>query len=148
MLNQGQASQILAAIIATGKVYDPAACFMGLFTAIVDNGNKTTLSNLTLGTGSLATAVALGTWGSPYFLTGGNPVVDAAEVLFRPADSSEGGVFVGFYLATAATAGTLIEFIYFAQPITLVDNTSQLTVVKRLSVDTAGAWDQSEYWNG
>jgi len=139
---------MLANLIATGGAYDPVATFVGLFTDIVDNGPSTDLANLTLAPASLATAVALTAWTAPYHLSGGNSVADANPKHFTPANSGEGCTVLGFYLADAATSGALIEFVYFDQPFTLVDEHSTCTVIKRLVLDCEGVWDASISYNG
>jgi hypothetical protein len=148
MLTTGAALAALGDLIATGKEFDPAACFIGVFTAITDAGPATTLGNLTLPSGALATAVAPASVGSPYPLNNGAAAVDYAEVSLAPTMSDAPATCLGWYVASLATSGTLKKFDYLSPPVTLTVGGAPLNIVLRLQVDPRGQWDVSVVWNG
>lgn len=139
---------ILTNIIATGRAYDPADTFVGVFVQITDNGLDTVLADLTLGTGDLLTRTAVTAWGTPYDLTDGRRVVDGPAIEFRPADETEGTVVRGWYFANASSAGDVLAWGLFPAPVTLVDENSAVTVIPRLTVDPDGRWDAAVVFNG
>jgi len=139
---------ILANITAAAAVFTDADTFLGLFTEIADQGLDTTLADVTLPPGGLATAIDIGTWGTAYRLVNGQPVRDADPVEFRPASSAEATIVTGWYIADAAAAGNLLGFGYFADAISLPDEFAAVTVILRLTVPNVTAWDVTMSYNG
>lgn len=139
---------ILDALIATDGALDPAATFIGIATAIVNNGVNTVMSDVTPAPEGLAEAVALATYGAPYTLDDGRRVVDAALKQFRPAAPDEACVVVGWYLADTETDGNLLAFDVLPEPIPLPDENKSMSVVVRITVDPAGRWDASVVIDG
>jgi hypothetical protein len=148
MLTTVKAAAMLAQLIAATRVFDPAATFLGVFTAVNDKGPKTALSDLVLPTGGLATAVALTTWSAAYDLNNGSVVVDAPPIRITPADAGHALTVMGWYLADLASGGALIEFEYLPAPVLLPDQLHTLVIVKRLVLAPTGVWDASMSWNG
>lgn len=138
----------LAKAIATGGPYDPAATFLGVATAIVDKGALTQQSDITEPTGAMATRLAVTSWGTPHKLNDGRWVVDAAPMTFQPADETEHAILVGFFLNSAATAGTLKCFNFFPSAIELIDHTRTLSIVMRLAIDPKGNYSAEVVYNG
>lgn len=139
---------IINALIDTGGPYDPATLFLGLFSAVTDNGPQTVLADVTQATGAVATRVALTPWGAPYKLNDGRWVVDAPPAAFSPANAGEGQVVTGYFIASLAVAGVLKAWDLFDAPVNLVDEFSQVTVIFRLTVDPDGRWSESIVFNG
>lgn len=139
---------IMAAVTAAAGPIDDADTFLGAFTAINDQGLATTLADLTLPPGALATAVDIGTFNAAYFLQNGQPVRDADPVTIRPASSAEATTVIGWYIANAAAAGDLLAFGYFAGPIPLPDEFSAVTVILRVTIPDVQGWDVSINYNG
>lgn len=140
---------ILNAIIATGAPYDPAATFVGLFTGINNRGPQTQLSDLTLAPGTFGAAIAITTWGTPYWLNSGQPVVDGATKIFAPASGADDCIVNGWYLADAATSGNLLAFAMLGTNVTLsYSPLKKLSLVVRLTPPLNGGWDASTFWNG
>lgn len=139
---------ILDGIIETGNILDPLAVFVGVFTEIQNNGLATVMANVTRPAGAMALGVAVTTWGSPHTLTDGRRVVDAPAKTFSPADATEGTVLTGWCLTTTAGGGTLLQFGYFAGPVPMPDENTDVTVIARVSVDPDGRWDATVSING
>jgi uncharacterized protein YwbE len=142
------ATEILAAMTATGGPFDPADVWLGLFTAIVDHGKDTLIGDLTQATGAVATRVAQTPWGAPYRLTDGRVARDNVLSTFSPASAAEAQVVIGYFLADDAAAGTLLAWDLFPEPVPLVDALSQVSVLLRLTVDRAGRWSESAIIDG
>lgn len=147
-LTAPQLADLLDALIIADGPFDPAAVFIGLYTAITPHGLTTVMADLTRPTGNLATAVALTTFGAPYTMTDGRRVVDAALKQFRPTTSADGITALGWFLADAATAGNLLAYKGLPAPVPLPDENSSLGIVFRLTVDPNGRWDASVEYNG
>ncbi|HEV2461714.1 MAG TPA: hypothetical protein VGS80_25435 [Ktedonobacterales bacterium] len=139
-LTLAQLEACLAELIAAGKAFDPAATYMGLFTAISDKGLNTALSDLTLAPGTLGPALAVGAWSAQYQLIGNQQVVDGPLLGWVPASSADECTVMGWYFASAASAGVLLGFGYLPAPVTLAYPDSALKIVPRLTLDPAGMW--------
>lgn len=129
---------ILAAITATDGVWDPVATFVGVYISSANQTQDAVLADLTLPSGDMDTAIALGAFGTAHELLDGSVGRDATLHAFSPADETEGTVLGGWYLADAATAGNLLAQQAFAQPIALPDETYSVGVIVRITVDPAG----------
>lgn len=141
MMTRGHRDAILAKLIAATGPLDPAALFMGVFTAVVDHGLDTVIADLTVPTGAPGTRQAVTPWGAPYNLLTGAYVVDGPALVFRPASSAEACTVVGWYLSNAAVAGNLLRFGLLTEPVVLTDELDALTLIFRAIVDPAGQWD-------
>jgi len=139
---------IMAGITEAGNIMDPAAVFVGLFTAIDDQSYNTVIGDVTEPTGDPGTRVAVTTWGVASIMADGRSVRNAPDVTFRPADDTEATVVLGWFLADALTAGNLLQFGFFDEPIPLPDETASVTVVARLTVDPLGRWDATATIDG
>jgi hypothetical protein len=144
-LVQAQVNDMLAALIAAGGPFDDAALFVGVFQTIDPHGLETTLADLTMPTGAAATRQAIA-WGTPYQLTGGSAVVDAAATVFLPV-AAESGSVAGIYLADALVAGNLLAYAPESVPVPISAGHPYSCVV-RLVVDPTGRWSVSFSWNG
>lgn len=139
---------ILASITATGKQFDPAATFIGVGTAFVDNGQNEVIGDITIPSGAMATAQAIGTWGAPHMLSDGSWAVDGPVLTFAPASSAEQATLNVWFYTTLATAGVLKGYQPIAPPVPLADEFSSWNIVARLTVDPNGKWDMSITFNG
>lgn len=139
---------ILAGIIEVGNILDPAAVFVGIFTAIDDNGVNTVLADLTEPAGDPGLRTAVTAWSAGYTMIDGRRAADGPLVQFRPADETEACVAIGWYLATAAAAGSLLQFGYFEAPVPLPDENAAVSVIPRITVDPDGRWDATISFNG
>lgn len=139
-LTLAQLEACLGNIIAATKAFDPATTFIGLFTGINDAGLNTTMADLTLAPGTLATAVEVTTWSAQYALQNGCQVVDGPLVKFTPASAADACQVQGWYFASAATGGTLLGYGYLNSPVLLTYPNDALSIVPRLCLDPAGQW--------
>ena len=133
--------------VAVGGPYDPAALFIGVYTAVVDAGAATTLADVTEGTGAIATRQAITAWSAPYKLLDGRWCCDAAGKTFKVASAAEAQIVTGYFLASAAVAGTLKGFDSIA-PANLSDENRAVTIATRLTIDPLGRFSVSQVWNG
>lgn len=139
---------VLSDLIATGGIFDDTACWMGLYTAINNQGVNTVLADLTQATGAMATRQPLGAWGSVHHKSDGRSVVDNIPILWSPASSSESQTVQGFFIADALTAGNLICFEPLANPLPMPDQFALLTIIFRLVADPMANWDATVIYNG
>lgn len=139
---------ILDVIVAADGPFDPAAAYLGVFTAIDDKGQATALSDVTQATGDAATRVHVTPWSSSYKLSDGRWVADGPVCAFRIGDSTEHQVIIGWFLASAGTAGTLKAWGLLPQAVELVDEFTGLQVIPRVTVDPAGRWSAEVVYNG
>lgn len=124
--------------IAAGAPYDPAALFLGVYTAIVDNGQDTDMTDVTEGTGDLATRVAVTPWSAVYKLSDGRWCADGPLCTFSPASAAEAQVIVGWFMNSAAAAGTLKSWEPLPSARSLIDENSDLKIIPRLTIDPDG----------
>lgn len=122
----------------TGGPYDPAALFLGVATALVDNGALTTMSDVTEGTGDLADRVAVTAWSDPYKMNDGRWVVDGPVCPFAVASSSESQTVTHWFLNSASSAGTLKAYASLSTAVPLPDEKKQLNIIPRITIDPAG----------
>jgi len=141
MITNALRNGILSAMIETGNILDPAAVFVGVFSAIVDTGRNTLLADITRPDGTGFDLTAVTTWGAVHDLIDGRRATDAPAKVFAPTDDTEATTVLGWYTASAATAGNLLQFGYFDAPVALPDEFSQVTVIVRITVDPEGRWD-------
>lgn len=138
----------LTSVIATGKMFDPAATYVGVASALTDHQGATVQADVTEATGAMATRQAVTAWGTPYKLDDGRWVVDGPNCTFAPASSVQGQVLSHWFLNSAATAGTLKAFEAFASPVDLPDETKAVTICPRLTIDPAGNFSASIVFGG
>lgn len=129
-----QLSAILTDIIATGGAMDPAATWVGIATALVDNGTATTMANVTEAVGGVATRVKITTWSAVYIRTGGVPIVDGPVCRFVASGGDTSQVIAYAFLASASTAGSLIGYAALPQTYTLAVGGAALSIVPRLTL--------------
>lgn len=139
---------MLLNITDTGAELDPAALFLGVYTAVNDMGGATALSDITQATGDMATRAALATFGDPHKLNDGRWAVDAPAQERRPGDSSENQVLQGFFLASLITGGVLKTWEDFPNPVALADEFSSVSIIVRITVDPDGRWAADVIFNG
>lgn len=125
------------AIAATGP-FDPAALFIGVYTAITDNGQDTVQADVTEGTGALATRVAVTPWSAVYKLADGRWCADGPLCTFSPASAAEAQTVAGWFLNSAAAAGTLKAFEPLPSARPLPDENADLKIIPRLTIDPDG----------
>jgi hypothetical protein len=139
---------ILAALIATGGPFDPAALYVSVATAATTHGPNTVLSDLTEPTLADVPRVALTPWGTSYRMTDGRVVVDAPLAEFRPGGSTSSLSLVAWLLADAATAGNLIAWAVIPGGVSLPSSSYAWNIVVRLTVDPQGRWSAEIAYNG
>lgn len=147
-ITAAQRDAILASISEATEAFDPAAVFVGLFTAIVDNGYATLIGDITEPAGTGFARQAVTSWGTAYVMTDGRAVRDGPPLDFRPADDTEATTVIGWFYASLVTGGVLLEFGYFDAPIPLPDEFAVVTVIPRLTVDPLGRWEANVVYNG
>lgn len=128
----------LARAIALGGPYDPAALFLGVATAAVDNGAATVQADITEATGAMATRIAVTPWGAPYKLADGRWVADGPVCNFSPLNETEAQVLNWWFLNGAAAAGVLKAFAAISPGKSMNDENSNLAVIPRLTIDPEG----------
>jgi len=139
---------IMADITATGGSLDPAAVFVGVGTAVNDQGLATLLSDITQATGALATRQEVTTWSSAYVLNDGRAVRDGPLMHFKPASSSEAQTLQVWFIADALTAGNLLAYGLIFPAVPLPDQFAVWSIVLRVTVDPAGQWSAEVTYNG
>jgi hypothetical protein len=147
MLTRLGADGILAEMIETGGTFDPAATWVGIGSALANNGVNTVTANITEDTTNYPRQ-AITTWGTPYVLADGSAVVDSTIKIFVPPDNVHPTIVVVTGLFSALTAGNLLKFDAVYPPISLSTTLDHWNLVVRLRVDPAGQWDVSVSWNG
>lgn len=145
-LTAAQRDAMLADLIATGKAFDPAASFVGVFVAISDHGLATAIGDITPPPTSVAVRQAITAWGAVHEMLNGCAVVDGPAMSFSPASSTDACVVTGWFLASAITAGDLLGYGYFPAPISLPDEFSEAGIIVRLALDPNGQWDANVYY--
>jgi hypothetical protein len=138
----------LADITRTGGSFDPAATFVGLLTAIVDNGVNTVRADLTEADVTQYPRQVVTSWGTAYYLTGGSPARDGTLMHFRPPDNVHPIVVVGYALFDAATVGNLLRWERLPEPIALNLTTDLIDIVVRVTAPAAGPWGVDMVWDG
>lgn len=122
---------IMASLIDTGGPWDPAGTWLFIFTGIIDAGIDTDFGDLTLPTGDPGDGHAVTTWSTAYDRGNGDRVVNGTLAEFRPADDTEGCVALGWAVGDASTSFNLLDWGYFDNPVTLVDENSALTLLAK-----------------
>jgi hypothetical protein len=126
----------------------PTTMYVGVMTAINDQGLDTDISDVTAPSGSLGTRQLVSSWSAPSDRTGGVRYVQGPMLTFRPPDAAGGAIVNGWYLADASTGGNLLAWGLFDDPVNLVDETRSVNVVFRPAVDPAALWDVTVAFNG
>jgi hypothetical protein len=138
----------LVEILATGGIYDPVTCFVGLYTAVTGHGENTVLADLTQATGAMATRQEVTTWTTPYLLADGSWVADSPTMEFRPADGTEAQTVQGLFIASLIAAGVLKAYWPFPAPVELLDHDHAVSVIIRVRVDPRGQSDANIVFGG
>lgn len=138
----------LTDITATGATFDPAALWIGIFSAVVDNGVDTVIGDVTAPDVADYPRQAITAWGTVYSLTDGSPVRDDATKTFTPPDDVTPTSVVGVALYDALTAGNLVGFKLLSVPVSLNTTADRFSIALRLTLDQSGRWDVSVSWNG
>lgn len=144
----GLRDDILTAITATDGPLDPAAVFLGVGTAVDNQGLQTLLADITQGTGALATRQAVTAWSAEYTLNDGRAVRDGPLMHFKPASSSEEQTLQVWYIADALTAGNLLAYGLIFPAVPLPDENAVWSIVLRVTLDPAGRWSAEVTYNG
>lgn len=139
---------ILAAIVDTGAVFDPADTYVGVATAIDDQGQATAQSDVTYALGGAATRVLVTAWSDPYPLNDGRWAVDGPIAAFALTGADVNQIITNWTLSDAATAGVLKSWGVLNNPIELIADGAPLSIVVRITLDPDGRWDASIIWNG
>lgn len=138
---------LVRATAATGP-YDPAALYLGVMGGVADKGGLTAMADIIPATGAMATRKAVTPWGTPYKMNDGRWVVDGPLLTFTPLDASEAQSVVGFYLASALTAGVLKAWALFPESISAGDETHRVSIIPRLTIDPLGRFSAEVVFNG
>lgn len=140
-LTDTQMSDILTALTAAGGPFDPAALFLGVATGLVDNGGATVIGDVTPATGAMATRQGVTPWSASAKLTDGRWYKDGPLLTFSPASAAETQLLTHWFLADAAVAGNLLAFKPLVPTQQMPDETRDLKILMRLTVDPSGRWD-------
>lgn len=146
-LTQHALDLALTDLTETGRIFSPTDVWVGIATAIVNNGLATLITDITPAPGTLAPLQEVTTWGPVYAAKNGLDVVDGPIMRFSPTTSADAATIIGWYIADAATAGNLLGFGFLPAPVTLNGPENILSFVFRLSLDPAGTWDVSMTWD-
>jgi hypothetical protein len=138
----------LTDITAAAAELDPAAVFVGIASAIVDNGVDTVLADVTQPAAASYPKTAVTTWSTLSDLVDGSPVRDSPIKTFRPPDNTHPTTVSYVILTTLAVAGDLIAFFPVNPSVNLAVTTDSFSVVVRVMLDATGRWDASVKWNG
>lgn len=138
----------LTGAIAIGGPYDPAATWVGLASAIDDKGPATAMADVTEAPGGLATRVKVTAWSAPTKLPDGRWCVDGPLCKFTPASAADAGIPSHYFYASALVAGNLKAWHPILPGINLIDNTTALSMVPRLTIDPAGNFEASVVFAG
>jgi len=148
-LTQDTIIAILDAITGAGGPFDPAALFVGVYQSIVDNGQATAMADVTEGTGDMAIRIDVTAWGAFIRMNNNKWYQQATPpAIFAPADETEAQTIAGWFLASAASAGTLKAWGAFPAPIEVIDSHSQITIIPRIVCDPAGVWSSEVVIDG
>jgi hypothetical protein len=139
---------VLTNATATGGAFDPAATYVGLLTAIIDNGVNTVRADLTEAVVADYPRMVVTAWSALYHLSGGSPAVDGPLMQFRPPDDTHPILVVGYAYFDAATAGNLLDFERLAEPVPLNTTSDVLDIVPRLTAPAGGPWTADQTWDG
>lgn len=147
-LTRAQMDAMLTELIATGNAFDPVAIFVGLFITLTDNGPATVLADGTYPDGTDMPRQAGTAWGSIHHLVDGRSAVDLDLLTFVLPGSTNAFTAGGYYIASALTAGSLLAYEAFADPIPMPDQFSPVDILLRLTIDAAGNWSASVVIDG
>jgi len=147
-LTDDQMEAMLANLIDAAAAFDPAATFLGVATALDDQGPITDLADVTQATGAMATRQALTTWGAPYKMADGRWVADSPLRIFSPASAAEAQIITHWFYASLAVAGVLMAWGELADPVSLPDENANLNIVPRITLDPDGRWSAEVVFNG
>lgn len=149
MITQATANAILAAAIATGKVFDPAATFLRLFTA-GPTGLGVAGSEFTFASAAAYNAEAITTWGSVQHLEDGRPAVASPAITFTPGSGADAATFIGWCLGNDSVTTTVKEWNLFPEPQVLSGADKPLTLIVRLALPfgTANSYDATVVIDG
>lgn len=139
---------MLANLIETGNVLDPVTCFVGVGTALNNQGIATVLADITQATGALATRQEVTEWSDVFLLDNGCAVVNGPLMTFAPASSAQAQTIACWYIASLATLGTLKAFGIIAPPVPLPDEMASWSIVLRVTLDPNGTWSAEVVFNG
>lgn len=139
---------ILAVLTGAGGPFEAAAVWLGVAESIVDNGQATTLSDVTAATGAVATRTEITDWTQPFVLVDGRWAANGTAGTFRPASSAQSQTISAWYLADALAAGNLVAYGFFNGPIALPDENYAVQIVPRLTIDPDGRWSANVVING
>jgi len=95
-LTQAVLFDSLDALLATGGPFDPAALWIGVASAIVNNGLNTVLADITPGVGTLAARKPITAWGTTYLTKNGLAAADGPITTFSPTTSADADTIVGW----------------------------------------------------
>lgn len=147
-LTTATAEAIAAALVATDGVFDPAATWMGVGTAISPDGQNTVLADITQATGAMATRKTITAWSGPYQLEDGSIVYQSPLKTWAPASTSEAQTLVCWFLVDAATSGNLLAYGLIQPSVVLSGPLNSWSIVLRFLIDTAGNWSTEVTFNG
>lgn len=140
-------AKALSELVAPSAVFDPSKVFLGVASAIANNGVNTTLADVTPATGSVAPLQEVTTFSAPYLTKTGLEVVDSGVLKFTPSTVADAQTVANWYLCDALTAGNLLGFGTLNPAVPLLGPQSVLSFVLRLTLDPAGTWDASVQWD-
>lgn len=138
----------LTTITDTGNLYDPADTYVGVATAVDDQGQATALADVTQATGASATRVLITAWSDPYPMEDGRWAVDGPIAQFQQGGGDDAQTITNWFLADAATLGVLKAWGTVDPPRTLLPDGAIFSIVVRLTIDPDGRFSQEVYWNG
>lgn len=138
----------LANLIATDAAFDPEAVWIGIFSAITDNGVDTVIGDLVMEADADYPRQTLDAWGTPYRLSNGSPVAEAGPFHFAPPDADHPTVVAGYALFDAVTAGNLVGYVILDEPVALNVPTDNFSVIVRLQLPASGDYSRDVTYNG
>ncbi len=133
----------------TGVLYET-----NLFVGIAQNitvqspTSETTWEDVAPCTGSLSLGVTVGPWLGPYPLNDGSEVLEGEILRFTPATSVDNQAAAYWWIANAATGGTLMGFEALPETFNLIAGGDPLSIIPRLSLTPTALGSVSQVYDG
>jgi len=139
---------MLSALTAASAPFDPAAVFVGVGSALTDNGQNTALADITACTGAMATRQAVTTWSAPFQTLDGMWYVESPLLTFAPTSGDDPQTVAVWFAASLVTAGVLKSYARVNPSLSIVNQYQSFNIVVRFVVDPGGTWSLEVIFDG
>ena len=140
-------AEFLTNVTATGKTFDPANTYILLYSAIDNQGQGTTIGDVTPCVGGLAGAESVEGYGSPAIRTDGSMYVEAEECDWITSDSGDAQSVAGYCWTAGTEPGVLLGFTPFNPPLNIPYPYGRIGIIPILVLTAAGLTDDSYVWS-